>query len=67
MLITFVYLSLLSNDRTYGFYMAEYLYVLSASVIVMAIYLFKVYWSAMKSTMFANRTGDADAPVPIKV
>jgi hypothetical protein len=49
------YLWLLFHNTKYGFYMAEYLYLLSASVVVMAIYLFKVYWSAMKSTLFANR------------
>jgi hypothetical protein len=57
LLIALTYLLLLNRDKDrFVLHMADYLYVLSGSVIVMAIYLFKVYWVAMKLTLFANRT-----------
>jgi hypothetical protein len=31
-----------------------YLYVLSAEVVLAAIYLFKTYWTAMRNLMYAN-------------
>ena len=31
-----------------------YLYVLSAEVVIAAIYLFKTYWIAMRNMMYAN-------------
>jgi hypothetical protein len=64
LLIAAAYLLLLNQNRdAYVLRMAEYLYVLSGSVIVMAIYLFKVYWIAMKSTLFANSAPTADSAV----
>jgi hypothetical protein len=38
-----------------AFTATSYLYILSAEVILGAIYLFQTYWIAMRNTMYANR------------
>jgi len=32
-----------------------YLYILSAQVVISAIYLFTTYWTGMRNMMYANR------------
>ncbi|MBC7782902.1 MAG: hypothetical protein H7144_03605 [Burkholderiales bacterium] len=48
------YAIMLGLTRDNGRFMAEYLYVLSGCVVVTAVYLFRVYWLAMRGIMFAN-------------
>lgn len=47
--------ALLAWNRDYAAYMTEYLYAFSGSVIITAVYLFRVYWTAMRSLLYANR------------
>ncbi len=52
--IPIIFLLILVSDRDAGLHMVKYLYVLSGAVIVAAIYLFRIYWIAMKAIMFGN-------------
>jgi len=54
LLVITVYLCMLLANENYGLYLAHYLYVLSGSVVVSAIYLFQRYWTAMRAMMRAN-------------
>jgi hypothetical protein len=49
------YQLLLARDWISGHSGANYLYVLSAEVILFAAYLFSTYWTAMRNLMYANR------------
>lgn len=56
LIVVWVYLCLLiADNERFGAHMAEYLYAFSASVILSAVYLFRVYWIGMRSLLYANR------------
>jgi ribosomal protein S27E len=49
------YLLLKWKPRVFELQGVRYLLVLSAEVVISAIYLFKTYWTGMRNTMYANR------------
>jgi hypothetical protein len=53
--ITWGYRALLSAGAVSYASATHYLYALCAAVIVSAVYLFRMYWIAMKGMMYANR------------
>lgn len=48
------YLFMLLGSDNAGLYMADYLYVLCAAIVISALYVFTRYWRAMKALINAN-------------
>lgn len=65
MFVPLTFLVLMWTDSWFGLYMVHYLFALSGFVVLAAYYLFKVYFAAMKSIMFASRVSErapSDSP-----
>ncbi len=52
--IVCIYCFMISIQMEFGLYMLQYLYVLSGASVICAIYLFKIYWIAMKAMLYGN-------------